>query len=64
MNESLPFIEIIILSLPLVALVMVIKQMSDEIEELKEKLEQSFQDEIIREKEKFYSKVVRKMPHL
>ena len=39
MNEFLPFIEIIILSVPLVALVMVIKQMSDEIEELKEKLE-------------------------
>ena len=40
MNEFLPSIEIIILSVPLVALVMVIKQMSDEIEELKEKLEQ------------------------
>lgn len=40
MNEFLPSIEIIILIVPLVALVIVIKQMSDEIEELKEKLEQ------------------------
>ena len=40
MNEFLPSIEIIILIVPLVALVMVIKQMSNEIEELKEKLEQ------------------------
>lgn len=39
MNEYLPFIEIIILSVPLVALVMVIKQMSYEIDELKEKLD-------------------------
>lgn len=39
MNEFLPSIEIIILIVPLVALVIVIKQMSDEIEELKEKLE-------------------------
>ena len=40
MNGFLPSIEIMILIVPLVALVMVIKQMSDEIEELKEKLEQ------------------------
>ena len=40
MNEFLPSIEIIILIVPLVALVIVIKQMSDEIGELKEKLEQ------------------------
>ena len=39
MNEYLPFIEIIILSVPLVALVMVIKQMSCEIDELKGELE-------------------------
>lgn len=39
MNEYLPFIEIIILSVPLVALVIVIKQMSYEIDELKEKLD-------------------------
>ena len=40
MNEFLPFIVIIILIGALVLLVMVIKQMSDEIGELKEKLEQ------------------------
>ena len=40
MNEFLPFIVIIILIVALVLLVMVIKQMSDEIGELKEKLEQ------------------------
>lgn len=39
MNEFLPFIVIIILIGALVLLVMVIKQMSDEIGELKEKLE-------------------------
>ena len=39
MNEFLPSIEIIILIVPLVALVMVIKQMSYEIDELKEKLD-------------------------
>lgn len=40
MNEFLPFIVIIILIGALVLLVIVIKQMSDEIGELKEKLEQ------------------------
>lgn len=39
MNEFLPFIVIIILIGALVLLVMVIKQMSDEIGELKEELE-------------------------
>ena len=40
MNEFLPFIVIIILIVALTFLVMVVKQMSDEIGELKEKLEQ------------------------
>ena len=40
MNEFLPFIVIIILIVALVFFVMVIKNMSDEIGELKEKLEQ------------------------
>ena len=40
MNEFLPFIVIIILFVALTFLVMVVKQMSDEIGELKEKLEQ------------------------
>lgn len=40
MNEFLPFIMIIMLFVALTLLVMVIKQMSDEIGELKEKLEQ------------------------
>ena len=39
MNEFLPFIVIIILIVALVLLAMVIKQMSEEIGELKEKLE-------------------------
>ena len=39
MNEFLPFIVIIILIVALTFLVMVVKQMSDEIGELKEKLE-------------------------
>ena len=39
MNQFLPSIEIIILIVPLVALVMVIKNMSDEIGELKGELE-------------------------
>ena len=39
MNEFLPFIVIIILIVELTFLVMVVKQMSDEIGELKEKLE-------------------------
>ncbi len=40
MNEFLPFIVIIILIVALTFLVIVVKQMSDEIGELKEKLEQ------------------------
>lgn len=40
MNQFLPFIVIIILIVALTFLVMVVKQMSDEIGELKEKLEQ------------------------
>ena len=40
MNEFLPFIVIIMLFVALTLLVVVIKQMSDEIGELKEKLEQ------------------------
>ena len=40
MNEFLPFIVIIILIVALTFLVMVVKQMSDEIGDLKEKLEQ------------------------
>lgn len=40
MNEFLPFIVIIILIVALTFLGMVVKQMSDEIDELKEKLEQ------------------------
>ena len=40
MNQFLPSIEIIILIVPLVALVMVIKNMSDEIGELKKEVEQ------------------------
>ena len=40
MNEFLPFIVIIILIFALVLLVMFIKNMSDEIGELKEELEQ------------------------
>ena len=40
MNQFLPFIVIIILIVALVFFVMVIKNMSDEIGELKEKLEQ------------------------
>ena len=39
MNEFLPFIVIIMLFVALTLLVMVTKQMSDEIDELKEKLE-------------------------
>ena len=39
MNEFLPFIVIIILIVALTFLVMVVKQLSDEIGELKEKLE-------------------------
>ena len=39
MNEFLPFIVIIILIVALTFLVMVVKQMSDEIGELKEELE-------------------------
>ena len=40
MNEFLPIIVIIILIVALTFLVMVVKQMSDEIGELKEELEQ------------------------
>ena len=40
MNEFLPFIVIIMLFVALTFLVMVVKQLSDEIGELKEKLEQ------------------------
>ena len=39
MNDFLPFIVIIILIVALTFFVMVVKQMSDEIDELKEKLE-------------------------
>lgn len=39
MNEFLPFIVIIMLFVALTLLVMVVKQMSDEIGELKEELE-------------------------
>lgn len=39
MNEFLPFIVIIILIVALTFLVMVVKQMAHEIDELKEKLE-------------------------
>ena len=40
MNEFLPYIVIIILIVALTFLIMVVKQMSDEIGELEEKLEQ------------------------
>ena len=40
MNEFLPFIVIIMLFVALTFLVMVVKQLSDEIGELREKLEQ------------------------